>query len=222
MWDHLLDAGSQWLRLWEWRLYPLASCACQESSTTLLSALAQGHKFGLCCLAQPDSRQAQECCHPRVPVCSWPSLSPCVRQHLGHTCHHSCMFSNTYMFSINLIQFAVFQEIFKISDVLTAFFLNTALDLFRIYVSVTPTICLEQSHWMCETSLQSHFFIWILIPLLVQFFWICTTLSLSSYPPLLFLYWYLVRLLVQKGCSQVYVFKACHGSEYFDLHKRVN
>lgn len=84
-------------------LCPLVSRACQESSTAILSALAQGHTFGLRGLAQPDSRQAQECCHPRVPVCSWPSLSPRAQQHLGHTCHHSCMFSNTYMFSTNLI-----------------------------------------------------------------------------------------------------------------------
>ena len=78
---------------------PLVSCTCQESSTSVLSALAQGHTFGLCCLAQLDGRQAQECCYPRVPFRSWPSLSPCVQQHLCHTCHHSHMFSNTYMFS---------------------------------------------------------------------------------------------------------------------------
>lgn len=113
---------------------PLVSCTCQESSTSVLSALVQGHTFGLCCLAQLDGRQAQECCYSRVPFRSRPSLSPCVQQHLCRTCHHSYMFSNTYMFSINLIhRFAVFQEIFKISDVLMAFFSNTALDLFRIY-----------------------------------------------------------------------------------------
>ena len=84
-------------------LYPLVSRTCQESSISVLSSLAQRHTFGLCCLAQLDSRQTQECCYSRVPFCSWPSPSPCVQQHLCHTCHHSYMFSNTYMFSINLI-----------------------------------------------------------------------------------------------------------------------
>lgn len=114
-----------------------------------------------------------------APLCPLHPLSLCMQQLLWHSSHHSQMFSNVHI-CFPLIQsklFAVFQEIFKMSDALMAFFHNTALDLFRIHFlsflrfgSNGEGRC---ARWVCVT-----FSTWMLTRLLPQLFSLC-----STFPP---------------------------------------
>lgn len=114
-------------------LYPLVSPTRPGKLYYYSLRSCLGHTFGLCYLAQLDSRQNQQCCYSRAPCAHGPLfLCKCSSTSAIAASIHTYSLMSICFPLIQSKLFAVFQKILEMSDVLMAFFQNTALDLFRI------------------------------------------------------------------------------------------